>query len=193
MKTVIFWGQKGGGGKTTCSFEFVSSLRRSGIPTTFYNLDGQSGTPLQTEEVPDAQFAIADCPGSLSDKPGEYVKNADVVVLPVLPAGVDQAVLIDMLTLYRQNRQDGTKLVIVINRFVPRNNSSKEFLAWLKEYTAQDDAIITELRQSDKIAAAVGRHISVTEFAKNTPAAASAREMVNAIRSACGLPEESIN
>lgn len=193
MKTVIFWGQKGGGGKTTCSFEFVSSLRRSGVPTTFYNLDGQSGTPLQTEEVQAAQIAVADCPGALSDNPGDFVKNADVVCIPVIPSGIDQAVLVDMLNIYKLNRQTDTRLVIIVNRFVPRNNSSREFLAWLKEYTSQDDAVITTLRQSDKIAAAAGRHVSVTEYAKRTPAAESAQEMVNAIRLACGLPEENID
>lgn len=82
MKTILVCNQKGGVGKSLVADEIAFSFERSGIPVSFYDLDAQGGTLHRTREADGAQVAVVDTPGALQEALSEWLKEADVVVIP---------------------------------------------------------------------------------------------------------------
>ena len=66
MKTILVCNQKGGVGKSLVADEIAFSFERSGIPTSFYDLDAQGGTLHKTREVDGAEVAVVDTPGGVA-------------------------------------------------------------------------------------------------------------------------------
>ena len=85
MKTILVCNQKGGVGKSLVADEIAFSFERSGIPVSFYDLDAQGGTLHRTHEADGAQVAVVDTPGALQEALSEWLKEADVVVIPPAP------------------------------------------------------------------------------------------------------------
>jgi cellulose biosynthesis protein BcsQ len=189
MKSVLFYNRKGGVGKSTICGEFVLSLKRSEIGVSFYDLDQQGGTILQTGETAAAEVSAIDTPGALTEDLARWIRESDVVVIPVLPSSLEIQSLDLMLESYKANRKRGAKLVVVVNRFT-HYRSSRDFLEWLQDTLKGSGATITTLMQSESIVQAQASGRSVVEFAPRSAAARSALEMVNTIRRTAGLPEE---
>lgn len=82
MKTILVCNQKGGVGKSLVADEIAFSFERSGIPVSFYDLDTQGGTLHETHEADAAQVAVVDTPGALQEGLADWLKEADVVVIP---------------------------------------------------------------------------------------------------------------
>ena len=82
MKTILVCNQKGGVGKSLVADEIAFSFERSGIPVSFYDLDTQGGTLHETHEADGAQVAVVDTPGALQEGLADWLKEADVVVIP---------------------------------------------------------------------------------------------------------------
>ena len=82
MKTILVCNQKGGVGKSLVADEITFSFERSGIPVSFYDLDTQGGTLHKTHEADAAQVAVVDTPGALQEALSDWLKEADVVVIP---------------------------------------------------------------------------------------------------------------
>lgn len=82
MKTILVCNQKGGVGKSLVADEIAFSFERSGIPVSFYDLDTQGGTLHTTHEADGAQVAVVDTPGALQEGLADWLKEADVVVIP---------------------------------------------------------------------------------------------------------------
>ena len=189
MKNVLFVNRKGGCGKSTLCAEFVLSLRRSGIPVNFYDLDVQGGTILETGEEPGAKVAAIDTPGALENDLAEWIREADVVVIPTRPSGLDMESLRFMVRVYEANRKRGACLIIVVNQFT-RWSSSREYLEWVKDEFGKTAAAITTFMQSEAVIQASIQDMSVVDFSPRSAAARSALEVVNTIRRAAKLPEE---
>ena len=73
MKTILVCNQKGGVGKSLVADEIAFSFERSGIPTSFYDLDAQGGTLHKTREVDGAEVAVVDTPGALQEALSEWL------------------------------------------------------------------------------------------------------------------------
>ena len=190
MKTILFANRKGGVGKSFCSCETVMSLRRSNIRTSFIDLDMQEGALLKTEELPDAEAVILDCPGALTgDLPG-LIADADVFCVPTLPSIVDEPSLQLMIDAYKTHGKSGSRLIVIINRFTRWKNSA-DFLALVNDLIADiENAEVITMMQSESVMQAALADKSVVEFAPKSTAAASVLAMVNQIRVAAGFSKE---
>ena len=75
MKTILVCNQKGGVGKSLVADEIAFSFERSGIPTSFYDLDAQGGTLHKTREVDGAEVAVVDTPGALQEALADWLRR----------------------------------------------------------------------------------------------------------------------
>ena len=103
MKTILVCNSKGGVGKSMIADELAFSFERTGTPMSFYDLDSQGGTIHKTNEAPDAQVAVVDTPGALQSQLTEYMKAADVIVIPTRTTSRDIEPLQRMQAAVRAN------------------------------------------------------------------------------------------
>lgn len=68
MKTILIANQKGGCGKTLVVDELAFSFDRTDVKYSLYDLDGQGGIIHEPKVIDDADYAIVDTPGYISDK-----------------------------------------------------------------------------------------------------------------------------
>lgn len=188
MKTILVLQRKGGSGKSTVASELFLSLKRSGIKSSFFDLDQQGGVILDQEENRGAVVQVVDTPGDMSANMARWIHEADVVVIPVLPSSVEIDSLMFMMDAYKANRKKRSKVVVVMNR-ATHYKSSRDFMEFLRE-ELDSSVIITTLKQSESIVQAQAAGKSVVDFSPRSAAAKSAKECCNVIRSAAGLPSE---
>ena len=113
MKTILVCNQKGGVGKSLVADEIAFSFERSGIPVSFYDLDAQGGTLHRTQEADGAEVAVVDTPGALQEALSEWLKEADVVVIPTRTTSRDIEPLMRMRkAVFKHSR---AKIVYVMN------------------------------------------------------------------------------
>lgn len=189
MKNVVFTNRKGGVGKSTLCAEFVLSVRRSGIPINFYDLDVQGGTIITVGEEKGAKISAVDTPGAMEKDLPEWIQEADVVVIPTIASELDIESLLHMVSVYQAHKKRGSKLIIVVNQFT-HYTSGKQFMEWITEEMKGTGAEILTMMRSEKIIQATANSKSVVEYAPRSAAASSALVVVNAIRKAAKLPEE---
>ena len=89
MKTIAVVCEKGGTGKSVIANELYESYVRQGVPASLYSLDGQYKDASSSKKVEDAEVAIVDTPGVLTDNLSDLVSGADVIVIPVRPTPND--------------------------------------------------------------------------------------------------------
>lgn len=144
MKTILVCNQKGGVGKSLVADEIAFSFERSGIPVSFYDLDAQGGTLHRTREADGAQVAVVDTPGALQEALSEWLKEADVVVIPTRTTSRDIEPLMRMRkAVFKHSR---AKIVYVMNGW-NRFKASRDFMEWF-EGLAGDQTVVT-LPQSE--------------------------------------------
>lgn len=81
MKTIAVVCEKGGTGKSVIANELYESYVRQGVPASLYSLDGQYKDASSSKKVKDAEVAIVDTPGVLTDNLSDLVSGADVIVV----------------------------------------------------------------------------------------------------------------
>lgn len=129
MKTILVCNQKGGVGKSLVADEIAFSFERSGIPVSFYDLDAQGGTLHRTREADGAQVAVVDTPGALQEALSEWLKEADVVVIPTRTTSRDIEPLMRMRkAVFKHSR---AKIVYVMNGW-NRFKASRDFMEWFE-------------------------------------------------------------
>lgn len=114
MKNILIINRKGGVGKTLVADELAFALDAKNVPYCFYDLDGQGGTLHEPVEMDDADISIIDTPGSLQGEMGEWVKDADVVIIPMRPSVTDMPATETTIDLVKCNAPD-TPIVYVVN------------------------------------------------------------------------------
>lgn len=114
MKNVLIINRKGGVGKTLVADELAFALDAKNVPYCFYDLDGQGGTLHEPVEMDDADISIIDTSGSLQGEMGEWVKDADVVIIPMRPSVTDMPATETTIDLVKRNAPD-TPIVYVVN------------------------------------------------------------------------------
>ena len=185
MKTILVCNQKGGVGKSLVADEIAFSFERSGIPVSFYDLDVQGGTLHRTQEADGAQVAVVDTPGALQEALSEWLKEADVVVIPTRTTSRDIEPLMRMRkAVFKHSR---AKIVYVMNGW-NRFKASRDFMEWF-EGLAGDQTVVT-LPQSEAFVQAGAAGVSVVQFDRRGKAARATRTMVDTVREAAGFPRE---
>ena len=176
MKTILVCNQKGGVGKSLVADEIAFSFERSGIPVSFYDLDAQGGTLHRTQEADGAEVAVVDTPGALQEALSEWLREADVVVIPTRTTSRDIEPLMRMRkAVFKHSR---AKIVYVMtgwNRF----KACRDFMEWFGGL-AGDQTFVQ--------AGAAG--VSVVQFDRRGKAARATRAMVDTVREAAGFPRE---
>lgn len=186
MKTILVCNSKGGVGKSLIADELAFSFERTGTPMSFYDLDSQGGTIHKTKEDPNAKVVIVDTPGALQSQLTEYMKAADVIVIPTRTTSRDIEPLQRMQAAVKANAPKA-KVVYVLNAW-NRWRASRDFSDWFVQNNGV--AMIAKIPQSEVIVQASAFGESVVTYAKGTNAAESVRDFCNLIRDLSGFERE---
>lgn len=152
---------------------------------SFYDLDAQGGTLHRTREADGAQVAVVDTAGALQEALSEWLKEADVVVIPTRTTSRDIEPLMRMRkAVFKHSR---TKIVYVMNGW-NRFKASRDFMEWFKGL-AGDQTVVT-LPQSEAFVQAGAAGVFVVEFDRRGKAARATRALVDTVREAAGFPRE---
>ena len=177
MKTVLIVNQKGGSGKSTLADLLMWELERDNVPASFYDLDGQGGVIHETYEHPEAQVAIVDTPGALQAEMGEWIKEADLIIVPTKCTMLDVKPLQRMIDLLKSAECPVVYVEMMWNRFT----TSKSFDEWLIEATERKSTIF-RIPQSEQIAQASAVGMSVIDYAPRSKIAEVCRGFVEYIK-----------
>lgn len=150
MKTILIANQKGGCGKTLVVDELAFSFDRTDVKYSLYDLDGQGGIIHEPKVIDDADYAIVDTPGYISDNLGELIQGADLIIIPTRTTYKDIPTLQTMLELIEQNGKSSDTMFIfnAWNRF----NAAAAFEDWFK--TVRDGRHVSIIPQSEEFAKA---------------------------------------
>ena len=126
MKRILFCNQKGGVGKTLLADSAASHFEKK-TKVSFLDLDQQGGAIHETKNKPGAEILIIDTPGALQENMMEWIKEADIVVIPTNCNRYDMVPLQRMLEM--ASEFDQSKFIIVFNRW-NRCLGTAEFINW---------------------------------------------------------------
>ena len=172
MKTILVCNQKGGVGKSLCADEIAFSFE-------------QGGTLHQTQEVDGAEVAVVDTPGALQEALADWLKEADVVVIPTRTTSRDIEPLMRMRKAVFKHSK--AKIVYVMNGW-NRFKASRDFMEWFDGLAGVQTVV--KLPQSEAFVQAGAAEQSVVEYDKRGKAARATMELVNTVRDAAGFPME---
>ena len=85
MKTIAVVCENGGTGKSVIANELYESYVRQGVRASLYSLDGHYKDASSAKKADDAEGAVVDTPGVLTDNLKDIISGADVVTIPVWP------------------------------------------------------------------------------------------------------------
>ena len=174
MKTILFVNQKGGVGKTLLADETAFHFEKL-CKTCFLDLDMQGGAIHETtERKDDTQVMIIDTPGALNENMREWMKQADVVVIPTNCNRHDMVPLERMMQIAAEF--DKEKFIVVFNRW-NRFTGTAEFINWFnvaypgyKTFLLQNSVALTD---------AAARNMSITQFKPKHKAAETINDFMN--------------
>ena len=126
MKRILFCNQKGGVGKTLLADATTMHFKKSS-KVSFLDLDQQGGAIHETNKVPDADYQIIDTPGALEKTTSEWIKDADLVIIPTRCNRYDMVPLKRMMDIV--SKFDKNKFIIVFNMW-NRSLGTAEFINW---------------------------------------------------------------
>lgn len=129
MKTVLIANQKGGVGKSLIADELAFHFERDGIPISFFDLDNQGGTIHETQDADNAQVAIVDTPGALTEHLRDYINESDLIICPTRPSSRDIEPLERILEITKSCNKPAYVVINASDRFTP----SRDFELWFAE------------------------------------------------------------
>ena len=157
MKSILFANQKGGVGKTLLADETAFHLETN-HKVSFLDLDQQGGSIHQTKNVPDADYMVIDTPGALQSEMKDWIREADVVIIPTNCNRHDMAPLERMMEI--ASEFDKEKFIIVFNRW-NRFTGTAEFINWFNLSYPGYKTMLIPMSVALTDAAACGMSISV--------------------------------
>lgn len=192
MKNVLVCNQKGGVGKSLIADELAFAMDRCGTPYSFCDLDDQGGTIHQTKETPGAEVLIIDTPGALQKDIIEWMRQADIIVIPFRPTSREIPPLQRMMAIADQHAKD--KPVLYVMNAWNRYKASQDFHEWLKQEqrNRRTSMQILMVPQSEMFVQAAAQEISVVERDPRCTASTSIKQVSNWVRSMLGLIPEQI-
>lgn len=186
MKNIVICNQKGGVGKTLISDELAFMFEKDEIKINFYDLDQQGGTLHKTQESEDAAVSIIDTPGALMSELPEWIKAADMIIIPTLMSNRDAAPLERMLQIVAKNKKAKTPVLVIMNRW-NHYNITKDFTEWFN--TRFPEAKASILCDSTDFNQASARGISVQAYRRNGKAAAQMAQIYGYIKTTLNIKE----
>ena len=201
MKTIAVVCEKGGTGKSVIANELYESYVRLGVPASLYSLDGQYTDAAGSKKADDAEVAVVDTPGVLTDDMlpegwsfafgvltdnlKDIVSGADAVVIPVRPTPNDIEPFTRTVSIVSKNTK--APVVIVVNGW-NRFRMCTSFMEWLgKKPWAKN---VVKVPQSEAIVQAQGVRKSVVDVDRHGAAAEAVRAMCRKVSVLAGLPFE---
>lgn len=174
MKTILFVNQKGGVGKTLLADETAFHFEKI-CKSCFLDLDLQGGAIHETsEKEDDTQVMIIDTPGALHEDMREWMKQADVVIIPTNCNRHDMIPLERMMKI--ASEFDKEKFVVVFNRW-NRFTGTADFINWFtvsypgyKTFLLQNSVALTD---------AAARSMSITDYKPKHKAAETINDFMN--------------
>ena len=165
--------------------ELYESYVRQGVPASLYSLDGQYKDASSSKKAEDAEVAIVDTPGVLTDNLSDLVSGADVIVIPVRPTLNDIEPFTRTVSIVTKNTN--APLVIVVNG-TNRFRMCTSFMAWLEKKPWAKNVV--KVPQSEAIVQAQGMQKSVVNVDRHGAAAEAVRTMCRKVSVLAGLPFE---
>ena len=187
MNNILVINRKGGCGKTLISDEIAFAFDRMNIPYNFYDLDGQGGVIHSPNQIDNAVASIIDTPGALQSSMGDWIDDADLIIIPTRPTPTDLPATNTTIDLVRQHNAED-KIIYVVNGS-NRFRATSDFLDFFRE--KHKGEIIHVIPQSEAFTQAKFRQQSVCEYSPKSPAAISIDSLVAIINKLLGL--KSIN
>ena len=185
MKTIAVVCEKGGTGKSVIAAELYESYVRQGLRTSLYSLDGQYSDSPRSKKVDDAEVAVVDTPGVLTESLKDIVSGADVVVIPVRPTPNDIEPFTRTVSIV--SKSTNAPLVIVVNG-TNRFRMCASFMAWLEKKPWAKNVV--KVPQSEAIVQAQGMQKSVVNVDRYGAVAEAVRTMCRKVSVLAGLPFE---
>ena len=173
MKNILIANQKGGSGKSTLADLILWEFEKDGIPASFYDLDGQGGVIHETYENPDAQVAVIDTPGALQADMSDWIKSADLIIIPSKTTMLDVKPLQRMIDLVQSADCEKVYVEMMWNRYT----TAKSFDEWLIEATNKE-SLIFRIPQSEMMTQAAAVGMSVIDYVPKSNIAQICREFV---------------
>lgn len=172
MIDVLLINQKGGVGKSTIADELAFALERAGKSAGSLSMDPQGGGIREQMGSEVVDYRIIDTPGVLTESVGEWVKAADIVLIPAKPATRDLEPTLRTWELAK-SADPNAKIAWLVNEFDQRLVLDRDFIAYLEDEKIPVWATIPPT-VALKRAAALG--ISVAEYTPRTRAVVRAIE-----------------
>ena len=184
MKNVLVLSQKGGVGKTTLADELAFAFARDGTPFAFYETDEQGDAIHETTEPSDADVAVIDTPGVLTDDTPDMVRDASAVIIPTRASAHDMPALNrtrEMVATYAP----GVPVLIVLNGW-NRWTNARQYSEWLESDLRPTESVAV-LSQSEMVPRAAAAGVSVVAFAPRSRVAQDLAEIELRVRAALGM------
>lgn len=165
MFTVLLLNQKGGVGKTTIADELSFALERMGKTVAFVSTDPQGGSVHKTCEDPDyaesCDFQIVDTAGVLKDAMNDWCREADLILVPMLPSTRDVEPTERTLEVARSS---GTRadVFVVVNCFYAFGILERDLADYLAEKGID---VLAKIPRAAALSQAAAEGVSVAEFA----------------------------
>lgn len=186
-KTILICNQKGGVGKTLIADELAFAFDRDGIPYSLYDLDQQGGSIHQEVRNDKALVEIVDTPGALQESLVEWMKDADLIIIPTKMTPRDLQPFLTMIDLM-ENNGITAPVFYVFNEW-NRYRATAEFEEWFKE--TYPVSVYYRIPKSEGFtqAALEGKSILEHREYKNSFPALQIRELVKAVEYILDLKE----
>ena len=185
MKSVLICNQKGGVGKTVIADEIAFALDRANVSYSFYDLDGQGGCIHEQHESDEAKFCVVDTAGALQPDMLNWMKSADVIIIPTRMTSRDIPPLQTMLELV-QNKEVKAKTIVVLNGW-NRFTATHDFEEWFKEEYPQLNTVTVPQSEIFTQSALAGK--SVVEFKPHSMAAEQIKLLTGLVKYELGIKQ----
>lgn len=185
MKSVLICNQKGGVGKTLLADEVAFSFDRAGVPYNFYDLDCQGGCIHKQQEQENAQYCVVDTPGALQKEMLDWMKEADVILIPTRMTSRDMVPLETMIKLVKSEGVTA-KVIFVLNGW-NRFSATRDFEEWFAEEYPNEKTVT--IPQSEMFTQAGLNGQSVIDFKPHSAAAEQIRLLTGLIKYELGIKQ----
>lgn len=171
-RTILVANQKGGVGKTWLADELCFMCENADMPYTLRDYDGQGGLNHVPVESDDPALVIIDTPGALQPQLQEWIREADMILVPTLMTKQCMEPLDRMIEILKPWKRMGKEVIIVLNQW-DRFTACSDFEEWFFTKHKGENTMI--LSASEVVKQAIEHNQSVVNYKKHSK---SAREMM---------------
>ena len=171
-KTILIANQKGGVGKTWITDELCFMCENADMPYTLRDYDGQGGLNHTPVESDDPALIIIDTPGALQPNLNEWIKQADMILVPTLMTKQCMEPLERMIEILRPWKRMGKHVIIILNQW-DRYTACSDFEEWF--FTKYPNEMTMTISDSEVVKQAIEHGKSVVNYRKYSK---SAKEMM---------------